>query len=194
MATTSGTMAAGKLPVGQRGGKRNAGRAAGLVAIAALGLSLVVGGLAIQGRQAAPAERAASANPFAGDTHVYTPWDFREDRRAETHDLFIVDQFTYREDRRVEIVPTLVPSDYLPDGWTYREDHRVGATAPAAQQAAGAVERPVDSATSPEFRWDYGAGYWVLRPQDASVSDEYRWDFDERRSIPAGGPADEYLR
>jgi hypothetical protein len=58
-----------------------------------------------------------ASNPFAGDTHVVSVWDFREDHRvvAPVIDFgpvecgaapglsapaFVPDQFTYREDRR----------------------------------------------------------------------------------------------
>ncbi|MFN8540408.1 MAG: hypothetical protein U0232_23390 [Thermomicrobiales bacterium] len=58
----------------------------------------MVGGLLGHGQQTQQAAQPSVA-PFASDTHVVTMWDFREDRRAETRDRFIVDQFTYREDR-----------------------------------------------------------------------------------------------
>ena len=95
----------------------NKGRAAGLVATA-LGLSLVVGGLLNQGRQAAPAA-PPSAAPLASDTHIASRWDFREDRRAETPDVFIPGMFTYREDLR-----SVAPVAFVADQFTYREDRR----------------------------------------------------------------------
>ena len=95
------------------------GRAAAVVATAALGLSLVVGGMLTQGRQAGQEAAApASTSAFASSSHLATMWDFREDRRAETRDLFMVDQFTYREDRRVD---SAAPA-WAPDFWTYREE------------------------------------------------------------------------
>lgn len=127
MATTSSNLvagkalAAGKATTGRGGNSKgsNKGRAAAVVATAALGLSLMVGGLLGHGQQTQQAAQPSVA-PFASDTHVVTMWDFREDRRAETRDRFIVDQFTYREDRRVEA------SDlFAPDQFTYREDRRV---------------------------------------------------------------------
>ena len=125
MATTSSTLVAGKVMPGRgNNGKGSKGRTAGLVATAALGLSLVVGGLLNQIGQPAPATEAPSINSFAGDTHVATMWDFREDRRIEVLGTFSPDQFTYREDRRSEIVP-----QFVADQFTYREDRRVGATA-----------------------------------------------------------------
>ena len=123
MATTSSILASGKAMAAGRGGdgKGSKGRAAGLVATAALGLSLVAGGLLSQGRPAAEsAQSPTGADPFAGDTHVATVWDFREDRRVGATVEFAANQFTYREDRRVEVVP-----QFAADQFTYREDRRV---------------------------------------------------------------------
>ena len=131
MATTSSIQATKKTMVAGRSGdsKHNKGRMAGLVAITALGLGLLGGSIA-QGWQATPTAQS-SVNPFAGDTHVYSMWDFREDRRAGAYDLFLPDQFTYREDRRVELAPVSAASAFVPDQFTYREDRRVeGASQP----------------------------------------------------------------
>src|SRR5262249_31218341 len=67
------------------------------------------------------------------DTHVVTMWDFREDRRGESQNLFVVDQFTYREDHRTAVSALdaeqqertqVAPASFFPGPFTYREDHR----------------------------------------------------------------------
>ncbi len=120
MATMGSIQVAGKALVGQGGnGKGRKGRVAGLVATAALGLSLVVGGLAIQGRRDAQ-QPQASANPFAGDTHVYTVWDFREDRRVGAAPASGLD---WEQRERTQVAPG--PADgFVPGPFTYREDRR----------------------------------------------------------------------
>lgn len=101
MATTSNILAADKT-LAARGDndKRPRRRMAGLAAVATLGLSLAVGGLLSQGRPVAPTEAQAVSNPGASGSYVDSMWLYREDRRSETRDRFVPDQFTYREDRR----------------------------------------------------------------------------------------------
>ncbi len=133
MATTSSNLVTSKvagkaLAMGQGGnGRHNKGRAAGLVATAALGLSLLVGGLLSQGQQATPTTQP-NAMPLASDTYVATRWDFREDRRVGAAAAFAPDQFTYREDRRADAAPAASLDTFVADQFTYREDRRVGAS------------------------------------------------------------------
>lgn len=108
MATTSSIQVVGKALAGQGGNGKGGNKGRAAAATAALGLSLAVGIILGQGQRA---ERAAqpSANPFAGDTHVATMWDYREDRRVGASTEFAPDPFTYREDRRVEHLAPQVP-------------------------------------------------------------------------------------
>jgi hypothetical protein len=99
MATTSNTPVAGQAVAEQGdGGKHRGRRTAGVVAAAALGLSLLAGVILGQGR---PAATQAPRDPAAVAS-------------------FVPDQFTYQEDHRVDILPAL----FVPDQFTYREDHR----------------------------------------------------------------------
>jgi hypothetical protein len=99
MATTSNTPVAGQAVAEQGdGGKHRGRRIAGVVAAAALGLSLLAGVILGQGRPAATQAPSNSAVAAA----------------------FAPDQFTYREDRRVDTLP----APFVPDQFTYREDHR----------------------------------------------------------------------
>ncbi len=112
MATTSKALAQGTAPAGH-GGRHLGQWLVALAAAAALGLALLVGGLATQGRRAAdtPAAAPASqANPY---------WVYQEDAVIDGNPAavaypFVPDQFTYREDRRVEIVPGVAPVTPLP--------------------------------------------------------------------------------
>lgn len=72
MATTSSTLQTGKAAIGGQGGNGmgSRGRIAAAAATAALGLSLLVGGLLEQGRQASPAAPQTRTNPY---------WVYRED-------------------------------------------------------------------------------------------------------------------
>src|SRR5262245_33487313 len=82
-------------------GRGGAGRGDGAVASAAIGLSLLAGVAINQMRPAAQdSAPQAAISPAVADPHVASMWDFREDRRAETRDLWVADQFTYREDHR----------------------------------------------------------------------------------------------
>jgi hypothetical protein len=130
MATTSSNLVAGKAiaagKAAQGGnGKGNRGRAGVLVATAALGLSLVIGGIVGQARQPESAGvPQASSVTTEHDSFVPDPFTYREDRRSESApvqavDTFVPDPFTYREDRRAERAPA-----WTPDPFTYREDRR----------------------------------------------------------------------
>ena len=118
MATTSSNLAASNPIAGRRGnGKGNKGRAAGLIATAALGLSLVAGGAFghewLVAQHDAP---SANAIPFASDAHDYTMWDFREDHRVAATAV-VPDQFTYREDHWADRpFPAWPPTTGLPTG------------------------------------------------------------------------------
>jgi hypothetical protein len=154
MAATSSIMATGEAARRGDESKGSKRRAAGMVAIAALGLSLAAGGAFGHERLAARHDAPpANAIPFASDAHVYTIWDFREDHRVafpavadlpsyrESHGLdgstFVPDQFTSREDHRVVVpaidfgpvecgaAPCISAPAFVPDQFTYREDHRV---------------------------------------------------------------------
>jgi hypothetical protein len=123
MATTSSNLTAGKVAGRGNESKGSKRRAAGLVATAALGLSLVAGGAFGHGRLAARHDAPpANAIPFASDTHVYTMWDFREDHRvvAPVIDFGPVE---------CGAAPCLSAPAFVPDQFTYREDHRAGGTA-----------------------------------------------------------------
>jgi hypothetical protein len=98
MATTSNTPVAGQAVAEQGdGGKHRGRRTAGMVA-AVLGVALLAGVILGQGRTAAI---QAPRDPIAVAS-------------------FVPDQFTYREDRRVDTLP----APFMPDQFTYREDHR----------------------------------------------------------------------
>ncbi len=79
MATTSSSLMAGKAAnQGGNGKGKHSGRLA-VVATAALGLSLVVGGILGQSQQSEQAAQPQAS--IAPDTHAVTMWDFREDLR-----------------------------------------------------------------------------------------------------------------
>jgi len=131
--------------VGQGGnGKQRTGRATGLVATAALGLGLVVGGLLGHGRAAV----APGTSPAGATTpHVYVALGDRDDPRfgvasafvpispptaratmrsmtgrgpgvtgAATHGSGPADEYTRGEG--------VAAPRFIPDQFTYREDHR----------------------------------------------------------------------
>ena len=127
MARTSGNLTAGNAINRHNGnGKGSRGRAAGLVATAALGLALLAGVVFSQARPAARStDSQAGNNPVIVDTQ------------------FVPDQFTYREDHRAVTTACVassaagVPGEgcgtagttadtpaFVPDQFTYREDHR----------------------------------------------------------------------
>ena len=145
MATTSSIPAAGKAladkATGQGGSGKgtNKGRAAA-VATAALGLSLVVGGILGQGRQAQQAVQpqaitttSVSARPVeASMTEAYR-WDFGQARPADAS-ITVEYRWSFgsaapaldweQQERR-----QAAPLAFAPDPFTYREDRRVGLAA-----------------------------------------------------------------
>ncbi len=130
MATQSSNLTAGTAIIGQNSNRKGSkGRAAGLVATAALGLALL-GGLAfgqVQ-REAQAAATAMRSAPIPVDTRfVPDEFTYREDHRAASVNPFVADQFTYREDHR-QVAPAVAAGTFIPDSFTYREDHRTVVT------------------------------------------------------------------
>src|SRR4051794_18381630 len=153
MATTSSNLTAGTTIMAQGGkSKGTTGRAAGLVATAALGLALL-GGLAFtQAYHAAPSAGAPPSGNHSGALAAPgQDWALADGTRPGLLALMPgettarADQFTYREDRRAgSVLPAAVlatldfgpvecgaapcvsapASGFVADPFTYREDHR----------------------------------------------------------------------
>jgi hypothetical protein len=159
MATTSSNLTAGKAITEQGGnGKGYKGRAAGLVATAALGLSLLTGGLLGYERQAVTprADQSGATAP-----HVYVALGDRDDPRFASASTFVPDQFTYREvQRAVRPAGASTSTDYR---WDF------GPGQPVAP--------PVDASTSTEYRWDFPA----VNPA-GFVPDQFTYREDHRAS------------
>ena len=151
MATTSSTLAAGTAMAGRSGnGSGSKRHLAATMAAAALGLSLLVGGLTGQGRPAArpavaPEQRA---NPYwvyqedvaiTGDVaaaamalgRVSPYWTYQEDvtlngnpAEAAMTALRVNPYWTYEEDVVLNGNPAQVAFPFAPDQFTHREDRR----------------------------------------------------------------------
>lgn len=114
---TADTDTAGR---GQIAGRHDGGRsrrALGLAASVLLILGLAVGATIGRARLAAqPTAPQATSNPIAADPHVYTVWDFREDRR----ELVPTGALDPEQQERTQVAPggVSVPSAASPGPWT----------------------------------------------------------------------------
>lgn len=100
MATTSSTLTAGATSTGRGGNSTNiTGRTAGVLATAALGLSLLTGLAFAQARTTT--QFATSVSPPAAAC-IYASAAGLPGEGCSTPSAYVADQFSYREERRVE--------------------------------------------------------------------------------------------
>jgi hypothetical protein len=183
-------------------------RAIGFVAIAAVTIGLAAGAIISRANtEAVPAAAPSTAsnpyweyvedvpieapqaasNPFANDTHVYTMWDFREDRRVPPTVLSVEEQRFLELNTQLPVGTLPVSHNSTSDLGTEYDPYVIGSSQPRyvpAQQGSITGETPCPlGGTAPCGQ------VGTQLPEEASITGTYRWNFGSGAlPVPPLGP------